>query len=165
MDTGVKLISSTCRKRLHIQGYDNFSDKELNDYKYGIRFAYVGCVTLVAFGIYFQSIPILAITAVIAFAGAFPPYHPFDYLYNFGVRHLLTKPKMPPRTNQARFACGMASIWLVITIYLLYNNFTVLGNILAIALFAIGALVATTDICIPSMIYNSIFKRTKTTNQ
>lgn len=165
MDTGVKLISSTSRKRLHIQGYDNFSDKELLDYKFGIRFAYVGCITLVAFGVYFQSIPILAITAVIAFVAAFPPYHPFDYLYNYGVRHLLNKPKMPPRTNQARFACGIASIWLVITIYLLHNNFTVAGNILAVALFVIGALVATTDICIPSMIYNSIFKRTKSTNQ
>lgn len=165
MDTGDKIVSSTCRKRLHTQGYDNFSDKELHDYKSGIRFAYMGCITLVAFGIYFQSIPILTITAVIAFVAAFPPYHPFDYLYNYGVRHLLNKPKMPPRTNQARFACGIASIWLVITTYLLYNGFIVLGNILAIAVFAIGTLVATTDICVPSMIYNSIFKRTKNTNQ
>jgi hypothetical protein len=98
------------------------------------------------------------IAAIIAFAGAFPPYHPFDYLYNYGVRNLLGKPKLPPRTNQGRFACGIASVWLAITIYLLYNNHTVSANILAIALLAVGILVVTTDICIPSIIYNGIFK-------
>jgi hypothetical protein len=165
METKASFISPTCRKRLHVQGYENFSDKELNDYKFGIRFAYACCITLVAFGLFFQSIPILAIAPVIAFVGAFPPYHPFDYLYNYGVRHLLGKPKLPPRTNQGRFACGIASVWLSITIYLLYTNYIVFGNILGIALLAVGTLVVTTDICIPSIIYNSIFKKTKTVNQ
>jgi hypothetical protein len=158
-------ISPACRKRLHVQGYETFSDKELNDYKFGIRFAYGCCITLVAFGLIFQSIPILAIAAIIAFAGAFPPYHPFDYLYNYGVRHLLGKPKLPRRTNQGRFACGIASVWLSTTIYLLYNNYTIAGNILGITLFSVGALVTTTDICIPSIVYNGIFKKTKTVGQ
>jgi hypothetical protein len=165
METKASFISPICRKRLHVQGYEHFSDKELDDYKFGIRFAYACCITLVAFGLFFQSIPILAIAAVIAFAGAFPPYHPFDYLYNYGVRHLLGKPKLPPRTNQGRFACGIASVWLSITIYLLYNNYIISGNVLAIALLAVGTLVVTTDICIPSIIYNGIFKKTKTINQ
>jgi hypothetical protein len=165
METKASLISPTCRKRLHVQGYENFSDKELNDYKFGIRFAYACCITLVAFGLFFQSMPIVAIAAIIAFAGAFPPYHPFDYLYNYGVRHLLGKPKLPARTNQGRFACGIASVWLSITIYLLYNNYIVSGNVLAIALLAVGTLVVTTDICIPSIIYNGIFKKTKTISQ
>jgi hypothetical protein len=165
METKASFISLACRKRMHVQGYEKFSDKELNDYKFGIRFAYACCITLVAFGLFFQSLPILAIAAIIAFAGAFPPYHPFDYLYNYGVRHLLGKAKLPPRTNQGRFACGIASVWLAITIYLLYNNYSLLGNILAIALLAVGTLVVTTDICIPSMIYNGIFKKTKTVSQ
>src|SRR5215212_1690068 len=116
METRASFISPACRKRLHVQGYEKFSDRELNDYKFGIRFAYACCITLVAFGLFFQSISILAIAAIIAFAGAFPPYHPFDYLYNYGVRHLLGKPKLPPRPNQGRFACGVASVWLAITI-------------------------------------------------
>jgi hypothetical protein len=165
METKASLISPACRKRLHVQGYEKFSDNELNDYKFGIRFAYACCITLVAFGLIFQNIPILAIAAIIAFAGAFPPYHPFDYLFNHGVRHLLGKPKLPPRTNQGRFACGIASVWLAITIYLLYNSYIVFGNVLAVALLAVGTLVVTTDICIPSIIYNGIFKKPKTVNQ
>jgi hypothetical protein len=165
METKASLISPACRKRLHVQGYEHFSDKELNDYKFGIRFAYACCITLVAFGLLFQSVPILTVAAVIAFAGAFPPYHPFDYLYNYGVRHLLGKPKLPPRTKQGRFACGIASVWLAMTIYLLYNNYSVAGNILGITLFSVGALVTTTDICIPSIVYNGIFKKPKTISQ
>ena len=165
MNTETSFISSACRKRLHAQGYDTYTDKELSNYKFGIRFAYAGCITLVAIGLYFQSIPILTITATIAFAAAFPPYHPFDYLYNYGVRHLLGKPKMPPRTHQARFACGIASVWLVTVIYLLYTNHTMAANVLAIILFLVGALVTTTDICIPSMIYNALFKKAKTVNR
>jgi hypothetical protein len=165
MKTENSPISTACRKRLNAQGYENFTDRQLNDYKFGIRFAYAGCITLVAFALYFQSILLFSITAAIAFAAAFPPYHPFDYIYNYGVRHLLGKPKMPARTNQARFACGIASVWLVVTIYFLYNNHTVAANILALALFAVGALVTTTDICIPSMIYNIIFKKTRSAIQ
>jgi hypothetical protein len=159
MNTKIQFISATCRRRLHVQGYQNFSDKELNDYKYGIRFAYGLCITLAAIGLVFHSIPLLSFLALIAFAGAFPPRHPFDYLYNHGIRQLLNKPKLPPRTNQGRFACGIASAWLVIVIYLFYKNYVLIGNIFGAALFAVGALVTSTDICIPSIIYNAIFLR------
>ena len=159
MTTFTQTISPACRRRLHVQGYDKFSDSELNEFKYGIRFAYALCITSVALGLILNSIPILLFTTLIAFAGAFPPYHPFDYLYNYGVRHTLGKPKIPPRTRQGRFACGIASVWLAATIYLLYIGYTLTANLLGVALFAVGALVASTDICIPSKIYNALFRR------
>ncbi len=157
MDSNTPLISAACKRRLHVQGYQNFSDKELNDYKYGIRFAYGLCVTFVAAGLLLNSLLVLAMIALVAFAGALLPNHPFDYLYNNGVRQLLKKPKLPPRSNQGRFACGIATAWLVLVIYLLYTDQVLLGNILGAVLFSVGALVTTTDICIPSIIYNAIF--------
>ena len=83
-----------------MQGYRDFSDQELNDYKYGIRFAYALCTTLFALSLIFSSITLLIIAAVIAFASIFPSYHPFDYLYSYAVRHIFKKPKIPPRRNQ-----------------------------------------------------------------
>ena len=157
MNNQNQLISATCKRRLHVQGYQNYSDKELNEFKYGIRFAYGLCITLVAIGLITTSIPVLSFTAFVALAGVFLPNHPFDYLYNYGVRQLLNKPKLPPRTNQVKFACGIASVWLTIAIYFLYNDYLVAGNMFGTSLFAVGALVTTTDICIPSMIYNAIF--------
>jgi hypothetical protein len=153
------LISARCRIRLHVQGYDKYTDNELYDFKYGIRFAYAGCVTLVASGLYLQNLPILVIAAVVAFAGAFPPYHPFDYLYNYTVRHFIKKPKMPPRTNQGRFACGIGSLWLTATIYFLMSANLVMFYTLGILLLMVGALVTFVDICIPSMVYNSWFRK------
>lgn len=158
MSDKIKRISRTCRLRLDVQGYENYSDKELNDYKFGIRFAYAVCATFVALGLALGNIMLLIIAAVVAFIGMFPPYHPVDYLYNYVIRHLFGKPKLPPRTNQGRFACIIATVWLTVTIYFFYNNFFIAGYIFGVVLLSIATLVSTTDICIPSMIYNALFK-------
>lgn len=156
------IISSVCKNRLYTQGYQGYSDRELNDYKYGIRFAYALCTTLVGVGLILSNITLLVIAAVIALIGILPPYHPFDYLYNYGIRHLLKKPKMPPRTNQGRFACGIAFVWLSITIYLLYNSQFIAGYIMGGLLLAVAILVSVFDICIPFMLYNFLFRERNT---
>lgn len=153
-----KIISQTCRLRLDVQGYQNFSDEELNDFKFGIRFAYAVCSTLVALGLVFSNITLLIIAGAVAFWGMFPPYHPVDYLYNYIIRHIFRKPKLPPRTNQGRFACRIATVWIAVTIFFIYNGNILIGNILGVVLLIIAVLVSTTDICIPSMIYNALFK-------
>jgi hypothetical protein len=163
MNTSTPIISATCRRRLHVQGYQNYSDQELNDYKYGIRFAYYLCGSLVILGLLLTSINVLIVMMAIAFLGTLPPYHPFDYLYNYGVRHLINKPKLPPRSNQGRFACGIATIWLGMVIYLFYSGFYVWGYIAGGILVSVAALVSTMDICIPSMIYNKFFLKKKST--
>jgi hypothetical protein len=154
-------ISRATRKRLEQQGYINFSDQELYDFKFGFRFAYILCSTLVAVGLILTSIPILIIALVFAFFGMFPPYHPFDYLYNYGVRKVLKKPKTPPRANQGRFACMMATLWLAAVIYLFYKEMFLEGYILGGLLVGTAFLVSYLDLCIPSMIYNLIFKKNK----
>jgi hypothetical protein len=153
-------ISPVRKQRLIIQGY-NLTDEQLNDYKTGIRFAYALCATLVITGLVLNNITILIIAAMVAFGGAFPPYHPFDYLYNYGFRFLLNKPKTPPRTAQGRFACGIASVWLTVTIFLLYNDHLIAAYILGAILVTLAVMVTTTDICIPSMVYNYFFRKEK----
>ncbi len=158
MNSQPQLISATCKRRLQVQGYLNYSDKELNDYKYGIRFAYYMCGSLVVLGLSLTSIKILAMMMTIAFLGSLPPYHPFDYLYNYGIRHLIRKPKIPPRSNQGRFACGLATVWLGSIIYLFYQGLYLWGYIAGGILVSVATLVSTMDICIPSIIYNFLFK-------
>jgi len=156
------IISSTRRKRLETQGYVGFSDAELNDFSFGIRFAYYLCGSLVALGLVLSNLTILTVATIIAFFGTLPPYHPFDYLYNYVIRHLIKKPKMRPRSNQGRFACGIATVWLAGTIFLFYTGLPVLGYIAGGILVTIATLVSTMDICIPSMIYNFLFLRPNT---
>ena len=161
MDEKNSILSPTTKRRLIVQGYNCYSDKELNDYKYGIRFAYYLCGALVLVGLLLTNMEILAAAMIIAFFGMLPPYHPFDYLYNYVIRHLINKPKMPHRTNQGRFACGIATVWLGGTIYLFYSGLSIFGYIAGGILLSIATLVSTSDICIPSMIYNVFFKGEK----
>lgn len=152
-------ISSAHRKRVEQQGFVNFSDQELYDFKLGIRFPYILCSTLAALGIVLTSIPILAVALGFAFFGMFPPYHPFDYLYNYGVRKILNKPKTPPRANQGRFACMLATLMLGTIIFLFKKEMFLEGYIVGGLFLGTSFLVSYFDICIPSMIYNLIFKK------
>ena len=111
MDEKKPIISPTTKRRLIVQGYYCYSDKELNDYKYGIRFAYYSCDLLVILGLLLTNSWILAVAMTIAFLGWLLPKHPFDYLYNYAIRYMINKPEIPPRTKQVRFACGIAAAW------------------------------------------------------
>lgn len=152
-------IAPARRKRLEVQGYCGFTDVELNDFKYGIRFAYFMCGSLVLLGLLLTNLEILVTAMIIAFLGTLPPYHPFDYFYNYVIRHLIKKPKMPPRSNQGRFACGIAAFWLGGVILLFYIGLNIWGYIAGGILLSIATLVSTMDLCIPSMIYNFLFKK------
>jgi hypothetical protein len=153
------LISRVRRNRLEVQGYKGYTDAELNDYKYGIRLAYYMCGSLVLLGLILTNIYILAASMIIAFFGTILPNHPFDYFYNGITRHLINKPKMIRRRNQGRFACGLATVWLGLTIYLFYTGHSTLGYIAGGILIGNATLVSTADICIPSLIYNFLFLR------
>jgi hypothetical protein len=153
------ILSPVTRRRLEAQGYLGFTDAQLYDFKFGIRFAYYLCALLVLSGLIFSRVEVLLTAMVVAFLATLPPYHPFDYLYNYGVRKLLHKPKLPPRTNQGRFACGIATIWLGLIIFMLQTNLHIWAYIAGGVLLFVAGLVSTLDICIPSIIYNYLFKR------
>lgn len=140
--------------RLQVQGFAKYSPEQLKGFQPGIRFAYVGCGTIVLVGILFAHVPTLAVLALIAFAGAVMPNHPFDYIYNFALRFLIDQPAIPKRSPQTKFACAVATVWVLITIYLFMDGSFIAGQIWGTLLVALAYLVGFTDICIPSMIYN-----------
>ena len=95
---------------------------------------------------------------LIAFFGIILPYHPFDYIYNGLLSKPMSKPKLPPRSKQLKFACKIAVFGIASIIFLFYTGLTLAGYIAGGLLFFVAFLVSTTDICIPSIIYNFIFK-------
>lgn len=155
----MKILSSARICRIKAQGYDKgFNNEEISQHAVGNRFAYQMCTILFLTGLLLTNIFILTAASLIAFLTVVLPYHPFDYLYNYGIRHLLKRPKLPKRTAQAKFACGTAAIWLGVIIFLFSNNQMILGYVLGGVLFFVALLVSTIDYCIPSMIYNTLFK-------
>jgi hypothetical protein len=55
----------------------------------------------------------------------------------------------------------VGAVWLVATAIAFHSGRLILGYVLGGALTGVALLVSTTDICIPSMIYNALFLRPK----
>ncbi len=155
-------ISKTTRQRLNVQGFCDVDDKTFAEVMPWHRLAFGLCAIFAATGTVLASPTILWILTVVAILAALFPVHPFDLIYNHGIRYLRNTGPLPKRPAQTRFACGVGAIWLVATALAFQSGALILGYILGGALTAIAVLVSTTDICIPSMIYNLLFSRSKT---
>ena len=156
-----KTLSATTRRRLNVQGLNDVDDETLAETAPWHRMAFGLCALFAAVGTVLASPTILwTLTAIAALAALFP-VHPFDLIYNHGIRYLRNTGPLPKRRAQSRFACGVGAVWLVATALAFQSGALVTGTILGGALTGVAALVATTDICIPSMIYNALFLRTR----
>ncbi|MEC3908532.1 DUF4395 domain-containing protein [Tamlana sp. 2201CG12-4] len=144
--------------RIKAQGYFDCTNSEISKLAFGNRFAYILCTIIVITGVATANIPILLSMFLVAFLSILLPNHPFDYIYNYLLRKLMDKPKLPPRSKQLKFACSIASIFLAATVSLFYLNHMIAGYIVGTLLIISASLVAGLDICIPSIIYNAIYK-------
>ena len=150
-------INPVTRHRLEEQGFCGLDDATLAEVGPWLRWSPVLCTFFMILGVSLQSPVVLWLLASMAFLGAFLPFHPFDLLYNHGVRHLAGTRPFPHNGPQRKFACGLASAWLVATGWAFHVGASTLGFSLGIPLVLVAALVSVTNICIPSMIYNYLF--------
>jgi len=150
-------LSPQRRERLDIQGFDTVEERQLAQIAPWLRLAFGLCALLAGIGTATASPKVLLVLAPIAALGAVLPFHPFDLLYNFGIRHLTGTGPLPRRGGPSRFACGMGAVWLLVTAWAFTAGYSTLGYLLGGVLTAIAVLVSTTDICIPSMMYRLLF--------
>jgi hypothetical protein len=151
------LLSSRRINRIREQGYFQMSDQHISDLAFGNRFALIVCTSLVTIGVVMANIPILSVMLVVATLGFILPYHPFDYIYNHILAGRMGKPKLPKRSDQLKFACTLATIFILTVIYMFSQGFILLGYIAGGILLSIAITVSSTDFCLPSFIYNRIF--------
>lgn len=150
-------LSAATRRRLDIQGFDRVDEAALAPVAPWLRLAFGLCTLLAVIGTVLASPPILLALTVIAALGAALPIHPFDLIYNFGIRHLTGTAPLPRRRAPSRFACGLGAVWLLVTVWAFQAGRQTLGFVLGGSLTAVAVLVSTTDICIPSLIYRTVF--------
>jgi hypothetical protein len=144
-------------RRLDIQGFENVEEARLAEVAPWLRLAFGLCATLAILGTALASTTLLFVLAGIALLGALSPVHPFDLIYDLGIRHLTGTGPLPRRGAPSRFACGFGSTWLLVTIWAFDSVGPTLGYVLGFSLSAVAVLVSTTDICIPSMIFRAVF--------
>jgi hypothetical protein len=152
-----KAISPKRLRRLEIQGFTGLEEELLNEVGTWLRLAFGLCTFLAFIGTVLASPIILWSLVPIAALGALFPVHPFDLIYNFGIRHITDTRPLPKRGAPGRFACGVAVVWLIATGWLFKTGLTIEGYILGGLFVVVGLLVSTIDFCIPSLIYRSIF--------
>lgn len=152
------MISENRLFRIREQGYCNMTDEQIDGLAFGNRFAYILCSTILLVGVITTHIPTLSAMLAVAFFGVILPYHPFDYLYNHVVRHILKKPKLPKRSKQLKFACALATLFIAGIIYTFSYGMILAGNIIGYSLLAVAFAVSYLDLCIPSIVYNYMTK-------
>ena len=155
---------ATTRKRIEAQGYLGLSDSELAEVGPWLRLAPAGCMVWIAIATYYQSEAALILLAPIAALGAMLPGHPFEVIYNHGIRHILSIRQLPPAGAPRRFACGVATVWLLATSWAFYSDALVVGQVLGFSLAAAAGVPTFTDFCIPSFFYGLIFGKPKSVN-
>ena len=134
---------------LGVQGYC-LSGEKSRALRWGLRFPTALCLALVIGGLALHSaVLILALVPIGALAG-WTPRHPFDLVWNHGLRHMAGAPELPPNPAPRRHAFKLATVWLL-AVGLLYafgeaTAAFVLGGILV----AVCSLVTVTNFCIPS---------------
>ena len=151
-----KLTPRTSRL-LDIQGFDTVDVQELARVAPWLRLAFGLCALLGGLGTALASPTLLLALAVIATVAAASPVHPFDLIYNYGIRHLTGTGPLPRRGVPSRVGCGMGAVFLLVTVWAFSAGHVVAGYALGGMLTFVVLLVSTTDICIPSLIYRAVF--------
>jgi hypothetical protein len=150
-------MTSTTRRRLDIQGFEGVEDAALAPVAAWLRLAFGLCAVMAALGTALASPLLLLLLAPVALLAAVFPVHPFDLLYNHGIRFLTGTGPLPRRGPPSRFACGLGAVWLVPTAWAFQTGLVVPGYVLGGLLTGVAVLVSTTDICIPSLVYRTLF--------
>ena len=152
-----KELTPRTRRLLDIQGFDTVDAQELARVAPWLRLAFGLCTVLGGLGTVLASPAILLALAAIAALAAASPVHPFDLIYNYGIRRLTGTGPLPRRGAPSRFGCGLGVVFLLVTAWAFSAGHAVAGYALGGVMTFVVLLVSTTDICIPSMIYRSIF--------
>ncbi len=142
---------------LAIQGIDTSKVEELARVAPWLRLAFGVCTLLGGLGTVLASPAILLALTPVAAVAAASPVHPFDLIYNHGIRHLTGTGPLPRRGLPSRFGCGMGAVFLVVSAWLFSAGHMVTGYALGGMLTIVAFLVSATDVCLPSMAYRAMF--------
>ena len=145
-------------ENLATQGYCLASD-EAWALAIGLRFSTALCFALVTVGVVLQSWVLLLALSAVGFVAGFTSRHPFDHLWNHGVRHVLGGPPLPPNPARRRHAFKVGTAWLLAVAGCFGAGWSIAGLALGAALLAACASVTVLNLCIPSVALSLLERR------
>jgi hypothetical protein len=148
---------TTVRERIQAQGFCGLSDATYAQINYPLRLSPAICMTWAAVGTALASPAILWALASFAVLGAVLPGHPFDVLYNYGLRHLVGKPMLPRYGKRRRMACVMGAITVGAAGWAFQAGIPWLGFLLGGLLVGLAFVNVSTGFCVPSFVARVLF--------
>jgi hypothetical protein len=136
-------------RNLTVQGY-RLTESESRSLRWGLRLSTGLCFGLVAIGLALQSAALLLALVPIGAVAGWTRRHPFDLIWNHGVRRLTRAPELPPNPNPRRHAFKLGTVWLLAIGLLFAFGQPTEALILGAILLPICGLVTLTNFCIPS---------------
>ncbi len=145
-------VTLTIRERIQAQGFCGLDDATYARINYPLRLSPAICMIWAAVGTAFASPTALFALAPFAIFGATLRGHPFDVLYNYGLRHLFGAPALPHYGVGRRFACALATTMLIAAAWSFHTAHFVAGYIIGGSLVAVALVNVSSGFCIPSFI-------------
>lgn len=136
-------------ENLETQGYC-LSTVEARELRVGLRFPTALCLALVIPGLALESAVWIALLVPIGAVAGWSSRHPFDHLWNHGVRRLAGAPPLPPNPTRRRHAFKLATVWLGAVAILFALGQPICALVLGGVLVSVCSLVTVTNFCIPS---------------
>lgn len=137
------------RENLTTHGYC-LSDAERRELALGLRFSTGLCLTLVVPALVLASPTMVFALSAIGTVAGFGARHPFDHVWNHGVRHLVGGPELPPNPPRRRDAFKVGTTWLLVVGALLAAGAASVAVVLGGLLVAACGTVTATNLCLPS---------------
>jgi uncharacterized protein DUF4395 len=134
---------------LETQGYC-LTAAEAHALRVGLRFPTALCLGLVVTGLALESALMIALLVPVGAVAGWTPRHPFDLVWNHGLRRLTGSPELPPNPTRRRHAFKLATFWLAGVAVLFAVGATTAALVLGGVLVAVCTLVTVTNFCIPS---------------
>ncbi len=145
------------RHRLEAQSILHQSSNTLHELKHWWRFTPTLNWLITLVGIILTSPPILYIQAVLMGVALVLPYHPFDWIYNYGLRKVTRTAPLPKSGQRRKIMFGFACVLIaVLGIWFDVGNYLA-GYIQGGIMVLLGGLLMLFNLCVLSEVLAKIF--------
>ncbi|MFL6468655.1 MAG: DUF4395 family protein [Pyrinomonadaceae bacterium] len=151
----MQTISGTTRQRLEAQGF-NLSDNEIVEFNYWLRLAPATCMLWLTVSLIFGSVFLAGALVPVGLLCFVFARHPFDAIYNYGLRYLTGGRKLPVYGAPRRFVCLIAAIMLASIAISFGLEFFTTAYVIGSSMVGMLFLNVLTGKCGPCGIYNRI---------
>jgi Domain of unknown function (DUF4395) len=145
-------------RNLAVQGYC-LTGRESRSLRWALRLPTALCFSLVAVGLVAQSAVVILALVPIGAAAGWTRRHPFDLLWNHGLRHITGGPELPPNPAPRRHGFKIGTVWLLTVGVLLAVGQPGPALVLGALLLAACGVLTATNFCIPSTLLGICWRR------